>query len=301
MTDISFAGNDENTATNLYDAQFREYDIQGRWPSPDPAGVAAANPANPQSWNRYAYVLNNPLLLSDPTGLQQSQRPMYACGDDGFDCNTLGNPFGGGGCTLDGVETYCGIVEGVLGAGAGTLDGDLLFDPLTPVSLVDEQVCTGDTPFTGPHGEVGVNANCRDDIFDVGSGDPGSANDPARSDSAPQFHLSISLTPPQKPSCWSVAASTAFDELKGEVAFPAGQGPADAARAVAQAGAASHVIERGLVYPLKSSIVRNFLEAGEAAGTYIVAYSVIKAEFQGLRAEYQANRSRTCSTWLGNP
>ncbi|HJU09418.1 MAG TPA: hypothetical protein VJ728_01010 [Candidatus Binataceae bacterium] len=51
---ISFAGNDENTVANLYDAQFREYGIQGRWPSPDPAGFSMANPANPQSWNRYA-------------------------------------------------------------------------------------------------------------------------------------------------------------------------------------------------------------------------------------------------------
>lgn len=69
VTDISFAGNNEDTTTNLYDAQFREYGIQGRWPSPDPAGIAAANPANPQSWNRYAYVLNNPLALVDPSGL----------------------------------------------------------------------------------------------------------------------------------------------------------------------------------------------------------------------------------------
>ena len=66
---ISFAGNDENTVANLYDAQFREYGIQGRWPSPDPAGIAAADPANPQSSNRYAYVLNNPLSFVDPFGL----------------------------------------------------------------------------------------------------------------------------------------------------------------------------------------------------------------------------------------
>lgn len=68
VTDTSFAGNDENTVVNLYDAQFREYGIQGRWPSPDPAGFAAADPSNPQSWNRYAYVMNNPLALSDPQG-----------------------------------------------------------------------------------------------------------------------------------------------------------------------------------------------------------------------------------------
>ena len=36
---------------------------------PDPAGLAAVDPTNPQSWNRYAYVLNNPLKYIDPNGL----------------------------------------------------------------------------------------------------------------------------------------------------------------------------------------------------------------------------------------
>ena len=69
VTNTSFGGNNEDTTTNLYDAYFREYGIQGRWPSPDPAGMAVANPGNPQSWNRYAYALNNPLLFTDPSGL----------------------------------------------------------------------------------------------------------------------------------------------------------------------------------------------------------------------------------------
>ena len=38
--------------------------------SPDRAGLAAVNPADPQSWNRYAYVMNNPLALIDPSGLR---------------------------------------------------------------------------------------------------------------------------------------------------------------------------------------------------------------------------------------
>jgi RHS repeat-associated protein len=40
---------------------------QGRWLSPDPL---AGDISNPQSLNRYAYVLNNPTTLTDPTGLQ---------------------------------------------------------------------------------------------------------------------------------------------------------------------------------------------------------------------------------------
>jgi RHS repeat-associated protein len=79
VANTSFAGNNGDTTTNLYDAYFREYGIQGSWPSPDPAGMAAANPANPQSWNRYAYALNNPLLFIDSLGLQQT------CQTDGQD------------------------------------------------------------------------------------------------------------------------------------------------------------------------------------------------------------------------
>jgi hypothetical protein len=37
---------------------------------------AAVDPANPQSWNRYAYVRNNPLGLIDPSGLF----PFFAAG-----------------------------------------------------------------------------------------------------------------------------------------------------------------------------------------------------------------------------
>jgi RHS repeat-associated protein len=39
----------------------------GRFTSPDPLR-ASGNPKNPQSWNRYSYVFNNPLALIDPKG-----------------------------------------------------------------------------------------------------------------------------------------------------------------------------------------------------------------------------------------
>lgn len=40
VKNISFAGSNEDTTTSLYDAKFREYGIQGRWLSPDQAGIA---------------------------------------------------------------------------------------------------------------------------------------------------------------------------------------------------------------------------------------------------------------------
>jgi RHS repeat-associated protein len=67
-TDLSFTGQNSDIAGGLYDFPAREYSIQGRWPPPDPAGVAAVNPSDPQSWNRYAYARNSPLFVTDPTG-----------------------------------------------------------------------------------------------------------------------------------------------------------------------------------------------------------------------------------------
>jgi RHS repeat-associated protein len=67
--EISFTGQNKDTAWLQYDFLDRQYDPkQGRWLSPDPMGLAAADPASPQSWNRYVYVQNNPLALVDPFG-----------------------------------------------------------------------------------------------------------------------------------------------------------------------------------------------------------------------------------------
>lgn len=60
-------GKMNNTTYWFPERQYRS--SQGRWLSPDPSGLTAVNPINPQSWNRYAYVLNNPLALIDPNGL----------------------------------------------------------------------------------------------------------------------------------------------------------------------------------------------------------------------------------------
>jgi RHS repeat-associated protein len=68
--DASFTGQDQDTVSSLYDFPARRQSpSQGRWISPDPAGRAAVNLSNPQTWNRYAYVNNNPLRVIDSTGL----------------------------------------------------------------------------------------------------------------------------------------------------------------------------------------------------------------------------------------
>ena len=87
-TNLSFTGQDQDTISGMHDFLMRKYvPVQGRWLSPDPAGLAAASPTNPQTWNRYAYVANNPLSLTDPLGLWEvvSSDPC-----DYIDCNDGG-------------------------------------------------------------------------------------------------------------------------------------------------------------------------------------------------------------------
>jgi len=71
-THYKFTGLERDvTETGLDHALFRQYNsFSGRWMTPDPAGLAAADPANPQTWNRYAYVMNTPANMVDPLGLQ---------------------------------------------------------------------------------------------------------------------------------------------------------------------------------------------------------------------------------------
>jgi RHS repeat-associated protein len=64
-----FVGYERDSETGLDFAQARYHlSMAGRFTSPDPLFESAMS-ANPQTWNRYSYALNNPLYYVDPTGL----------------------------------------------------------------------------------------------------------------------------------------------------------------------------------------------------------------------------------------
>jgi RHS repeat-associated protein len=97
----------QDSANNTYHTLNREYSpSQGRWLTPDPAGLTAMDLSKPQTWNRYAYALNNPVMHSDPTGLDDCLEEDD-CGGGGsgggggcydlYDCGGGGWGWGGGG------------------------------------------------------------------------------------------------------------------------------------------------------------------------------------------------------------
>jgi RHS repeat-associated protein len=114
-----FASLERDGESGLDHATFRDYSsTQGRWMSPDPY-LGSYDFANPQSFNRYSYVGNMPLIAIDPSGLSFEYDPVNGCWDD-WDVST--NSLTLSGCTnsvpINGVNTGGGV-----GAGSGSSGG----------------------------------------------------------------------------------------------------------------------------------------------------------------------------------
>jgi RHS repeat-associated protein len=75
-----FTGKERDSESGLdnFGARYNSSSM-GRFMSPDPANIGV-NRLSPQSWNAYSYSLNNPLNLTDPTG-------MYVC-EDSWNCDS---------------------------------------------------------------------------------------------------------------------------------------------------------------------------------------------------------------------
>lgn len=83
----------ERDGNNSDEAMFRRYNRWwSRFDQPDPYG-GSYNLSDPQSFNRYAYVQNDPVNLVDPSGLLPQVCPPEMSGPE---CLTSWNPVGGG-------------------------------------------------------------------------------------------------------------------------------------------------------------------------------------------------------------
>lgn len=67
---------DQEPALDFFNVRYFS-GAQGRFQSPDP-GNAGADPSDPQTWNAYAYVNNNPLSYTDPSGMYISATAVGA-------------------------------------------------------------------------------------------------------------------------------------------------------------------------------------------------------------------------------
>ena len=95
-----FTGKERDTESGLDNFGARYYGSNmGRFMSPDPSGLLAANPADPQSWNMYAYARNNPLINIDPTGLDCVYANDAGNGVESIDHNSSSGECGGSGGT----------------------------------------------------------------------------------------------------------------------------------------------------------------------------------------------------------
>lgn len=90
-----FTGLEHDSESNLEHAQLRQLSsAPGRWITPDPFD-GSMNLADPQTLNRYSYVGNNPLNLTDPSGLDWNIFSYGLCefGDAGCNLGTF-YPYG---------------------------------------------------------------------------------------------------------------------------------------------------------------------------------------------------------------
>jgi RHS repeat-associated protein len=93
-----FTGHEHDLDLGLINMKGRLYDPElRRFTTPDPF---VTEPLNPQGWNRYAYVMNNPLNRTDPSGFALEMDCTGCAGGSG------GGPQGGG--SRGGNETQGG-------------------------------------------------------------------------------------------------------------------------------------------------------------------------------------------------
>jgi RHS repeat-associated protein len=170
-----FTGYEADAETGLNFAQARyQSPTQGRFTSVDPLG-RSASVLNPQSFNRYAYVLNNPTNLTDPSGMIPYNGPDQSWSDvaNGFwgsSFNFNGSHFGGPAIIANGMNgfsdrrnegagstAYAG--DGTVDSGAGETPADEGKEPQDNRPLITDMVQPNEGVGTDDNGNYRFHAN----------------------------------------------------------------------------------------------------------------------------------------------
>ncbi len=174
-TEQHFTGKERDTESGNDYFGARYYgSSMGRMMSPDPSGLYYADPTNPQSFNLYAYVRNNPLNRVDPTGLDCVYIDNDTGQQTGFksgDCDNSSEKLANSGYYVDGTVNQISYnSQGqVLNYSTSTADG--FFD--TPGASSGEPRASSVNPYTGAASASGqsvdVNGNQNQSLDLVGA------------------------------------------------------------------------------------------------------------------------------------
>jgi RHS repeat-associated protein len=255
-TDLSYTQMNQDTSTGLYDFPAREYSTQGRWSQPDPAGFAAADPSSPQSWNRYAYVLDGPLGSVDPLGL-------CGGGPGGVTVSINGSVAGSGLFTSPPCPGGSGGDSGGSGGLGSGHDTPSLDAP--PVNLPG------------------------------GGGNSSGSNIKWLQTKVFFQALGRNFVDEFKPGGCVAAFAEGADKADFLGAIPPGQ-PfiEDAIKGTAATVAANYAATQALTVPLRSSVVRGILATGETAAAYVAPVYLLGLTVSGAIAEGKAIVNGTC-------
>jgi RHS repeat-associated protein len=265
-----FTGQERDAETGLDFFQARYFSgALGRFNSPDPAN-AGADIFNPQSWNAYSYVVNNPPNTIDPLGLA----PQSV----------------GGGCTWDpDTNTLSCGSTGVSGCVSQGTQGCI-----RPPCMTLGSNC-GDSGYSGPPNGGGGGG---------GGGKGAAAEAPPNNGTRPNwlnnivsifgYDQRINL-----PSCAAIAFKTAGDDLNPFLpsSADAAQGALNVGQAAKFNQALTYAAAKDLTYPNKSSVFRGILNTSKTLGKVADTLALANLDYaltDGLITEIKAMNQGQC-------